>query len=81
MKNKIRKVAKYCLNNPYEIAFYTMSGVVVSALYALGKEQKSHKMCHSLARWTVHNIKHVPEGTKQYIWTDGKYYFIEAIED
>lgn len=81
MKNKIRKVAKYCLDNPYEIAFYAMSGVAIGALVLLDREQRKHQMCHSMARWTALNVKMVPEGTKQHIWKSGNYYFIEAIKD
>lgn len=81
MKNKIRKAAKYVLDHPYEIAYYTVSGVALYGAYALAREKKAHAVCHDMARWMVLNVKHVPEGTKQHIWTNGKYYFIEAIED
>jgi hypothetical protein len=78
---KLRKVAKYCLDNPYEIAYYTMTAAAIGLIVVLRKEKKAHAMCHSFARWTAANVKHVPTGTKQHIWHDGEKYWITAIED
>jgi len=78
---KLRKAAKYCMDNPYEIAYYTMTAATIGLIVVLRKEQKAHAMCHSLSKWTVQGVNQVPEGTKQYIWKDATHYWISSIEN